>query len=202
MNGHERRAAVTKEAIKDAMLSMLERSPFTYITVASLSREAKVGRATFYTHYTGLTDVLDELADDAINATKSAAAEGLSGIATLADQMRKTTDPGELAPYMDLLPVCQRVADNPKYKVLFTDSFVSEYMLMNIYRRESKKMLPYIRKNTHVTEEEADKIFLFGVTGAFAVNRSMGWNKDQSWYRVQRVLLTFLEGGYEALRKL
>ena len=92
--------------------------------------------------------------------------------------------------------------DNPKYKVLFTDSFVSEYMLMNIYRRESKKMLPYIRKNYHVTEEEADKIFLFGVTGAFAVNRSMGWNKDQSWYRVQRVLLTFLEGGYEALRKL
>ena len=202
MNGHERRAAVTREAIKDAMLDMLERTSFTYVTVASLSREAKVGRATFYTHYTGLTDVLDDLADDAINATQKAKAEGLEGIMILAAKMRQTTDPEELAPYMDMLPVCQRLADNPKYKVLFTDPFVSEYILMNVYRREREKMLPYILKNYHITEEEADKIFLFGVVGAFAVNRSMGWKKDEAWYHVQKALMTFLEGGYSALKKL
>lgn len=50
--------------------------------------------------------------------------------------------------------------------------------------------------------EESDKVFLFAIMGAYAVNRSMGWKKDEAWYNVQKVLLTFLEGGYDALKKL
>ena len=197
-----KRTVITKTAIKEGMLELLSQSDFNYITVSALCREAGVGRATFYTHYTGLTDVIDELADDAIQATKRSSAPGVSGIIQLAEKMRRTTDPQDLAPYMDLLSVCQRVADNPKYKVLFKDSFVSEYMLMNIYRREREAMLPYLIDHFNLTAEQADKIFLFGVTGAFAVNRAMGWKKDESWYQVQKVLLTFLEGGYQALGKL
>ena len=198
----DKRTVITKTAIKEGMLELLSQSDFNYITVSALCREAGVGRATFYTHYTGLTDVIDELADDAIQATKRSSAPGVSGIIQLAEKMRRTTDPQDLAPYMDLLPVCQRVADNPKYKVLFKDSFVSEYMLMNIYRREREAMLPYLIDHFNLTAEQADKNFLFGVTGAFAVNRAMGWKKDESWYQVQKVLLTFLEGGYQALGKL
>ena len=202
MNGHERRAAVTRDAIKDGMLALLSQMPFNYVTVAALCREAKVGRATFYTHYTGLTDVLDELADDAINATKRSSAKGITGIEVLAEKMRKTTDPAELEPFMDLLPVCQRVADNPKYRVLFTDDFIAEYILMRIYRREREHMLPYTQETYNISEEAADKILLFAITGAFAVNRSMGWKKDQAWYEIQKVLLTFLEGGYNAMKIL
>ena len=132
----DKRTLITKTAVKEAMLELLSQTPFNYITVSSLCREAGVGRATFYTHYSGLTDVIDELADDAIQATRRAKAPGFTGIIQLAERMRVTTDPEALAPYMELLPVCQRVADNPKYKALFKDSFVSEYMLMNIYRRE------------------------------------------------------------------
>ncbi len=198
----DKRTQITKTAIKEGMLELLSLTVFNYITVSALCREAGVGRATFYTHYTGLTDVIDELAEDAIQATKRTKSPGVSGILQLASKMRETTDPSLLAPYMELLPVCQRVADNPKYKVLFKDPFVSEYMLMNIYRRERDHMLPYLTENYNINAEQADKIFLFGVTGAFAVNRSMGWKKDESWYQVQKVLLTFLEGGYTALKKL
>ena len=198
----DKRTLITKTAVKEAMLELLSQTPFNYITVSSLCREAGVGRATFYTHYSGLTDVIDELADDAIQATRRAKAPGFTGIIQLAERMRVTTDPEALAPYMELLPVCQRVADNPKYKALFKDPFVSEYMLMNIYRRERDHMLPYLTENYSLTVEQADKIFLFGVTGAFAVNRAMGWKKDEAWYSVQKVLLTFLEGGYNALKKL
>ena len=198
----DKRTLITKTAVKEAMLELLSQTPFNYITVSSLCREAGVGRATFYTHYSGLTDVIDELADDAIQATRRAKAPGFTGIIQLAERMRVTTDPEALAPYMELLPVCQRVADKPKYKALFKDSFVSEYMLMNIYRRERDHMLPYLTENYSLTAEQADKIFLFGVIGAFAVNRAMGWKKDEAWYSVQKVLLTFLEGGYNALKKL
>ena len=198
----DKRTLITKTAIKEGMLELLAQTNFQFVTVSALCREAGVGRATFYTHYTGLTDVIDELADDAIDATRRPKAEGISGIAKLAKMMRTCTDPKELEPYMELLPVCQRVADNPKYKVLFKDPFVSEYMLMNIYRREREHILPYILDGYRITPDQADKIFLFGVTGAFAVNRAMGWKKDEAWYNVQKALMTFLEGGYNALEKL
>lgn len=198
----DKRTLITKTAVKDGMLELLSKTSFQYVTVSALCREAGVGRATFYTHYTGLTDVIDELAEDAIQATKRSKAPGFAGIVELAGRMRETTDPAALAPYMELLPVCQRVADNPKYKVLFRDPFVSEYMLMNIYRREREHILPFLTKNYNLSPEQADKIFLFSVTGAFAVNRAMGWKKDESWYQVQKALLTFLEGGYQALSRL
>lgn len=202
MNGHDRRAAFTREAIKDSMLELLKDTSFNYITVASLCREAKVGRATFYTHYQGLTDVLDELAEDAIGATAPSRADGLAGIPTLAKMMRSTTDPAALEPYMDMLPVCQRVADNPKYRVLFRDDFASEYIIMRVYRDQKAKTVKKVAKEYGISEEQADKLFLMTIIGAFAVNRSMGWKKDKAWYEVQKVLLTFLEGGYEALRRL
>ena len=202
MNGHERRAAATREAIKDAMLELLGKTPFTYVTISGLCREAKVGRATFYSHYDGLTDVLDELAADAIDATSEAKRSTIEGISQLAQKMRETTDPEALSPFMDLLPVCQRVADNPKYKVLFTDNFVSEYIIMNIYRREREKIVPDFLRAYHLTPEQADKLFLFGIYGAFAVNQSLGWKKDGDWYQIQKALLTFLAGGYDALKQL
>ncbi len=65
----DKRTLITKTAVKEAMLELLSQTPFNYITVSSLCREAGVGRATFYTHYSGLTDVIDELADDAIQVS-------------------------------------------------------------------------------------------------------------------------------------
>ena len=202
MTGHERRAAATKEAIKDTMLDLLKKTPFNDISISLLCREAGVGRATFYTHYNGLTDVIDELADDAIDATKRSKAPGLSGVSILLEKMHTTMDPAALAPYMELLPVCQRVADQPKYRPLFFDEFLSDYMMMRIFRRERELMLPYFMENSGMTPMQAEKVFLFGIAGAYAVNRSMNWKKDADWYEVQKVLLTFLEGGNEALKKL
>lgn len=202
MTGHERRAAATKEAIKDTMLDLLKKTAFNDISISLLCREAGVGRATFYTHYNGLTDVIDELADDAIDATKRSKAPGLSGVSILLEKMRTTMDPAALAPYMELLPVCQRVADQSKYRPLFFDEFLSDYMMMRIFRRERELMLPYFMENSGMTPMQAEKVFLFGIAGAYAVNRSMNWKKDADWYEVQKVLLTFLEGGDEALKKL
>ena len=196
MTGHERRAAATKEAIKDTMLDLLKKTAFNDISISLLCREAGVGRATFYTHYNGLTDVIDELADDAIDATKRSKAPGLSGVSILLEKMHTTMDPAALAPYMELLPVCQRVADQPKYRPLFFDEFLSDYMMMRIFRRERDLMLPYFMENSGMTPMQAEKVFLFGIAGA------MNWKKDADWYEVQKVLLTFLEGGNEALKKL
>ena len=198
----DKRTLITKAAIKEGMLELLGKTPFNYVTVASLCREAGVGRATFYTHYTGIMDVVDELADDAINATERSHENAFTASSILAEKMRETTDPSVLEPYMKMLPVCQRVADNPKYNVLFKDPFVSEYIIMRIYNNERGESIKYLMENCHITAEQADKLFLFNITGAFEVNRAMGWKKNEAWYNVQKVLLTFIVGGTNALAKL
>ena len=160
----DRRTAYTKNTVKDAMLELLAEMPFEKITVAALCRRADIVRTTFYLHYDSLTDVIKELADDAILAASGTSSKRIKDLATLAQEMHKTTDPELLAPYMSLLPVCQR------------DSL-------------------------GISGLQAEKLFLFVITGAFEVNKSMGWEKKQDWYEVQKILLTFISGGYEKLEQ-
>ena len=198
----DRRAALTRTVIKDAMLALVKRDGFQKVTVASLCREAGVGRATFYTHYTGLMDVIDELADDAIGAVRHGEASAYANGALLADLVRPMADARELEGYLDLLPICQRVADDPRYRPLFRDDQIAEYIILRIFRQEGERVVPEIMANLGLSRLEAENLFLFNVMGAFAVNRSLHWTKDDSWCRIQRVLLTYLHGGYEAVKKL
>lgn len=45
----------------------------------------------------------------------------------------------------------------------------------------------------HVSEWEADKLFLFMLHGSFAVNKALGWNKTSDWYRAQNVIQSLIK---------
>ena len=201
----DRRTAYTKNAVKDALLELLRQNSFDKITVAAVCREAEIGRATFYTHYDTLMDVIDELAEDAIMVTKSDKTTLSESVRNAASILRASDDLKSeelLSRITMMLPVCQRVADNPKYKVLFRDDTISQYILMQVFRHEKDKKMEAAVRQYGLSEKEAEMLFLFGITGAFSVNKAMNWKKDADWLKVQRVLLTFMEGGYEALHKL
>ena len=196
-----RRVEMTKTIIKDGMLSLLTRMPFRSVSVSALCKEAGVGRATFYTHYTGLMDVIDELADEAIQAAGLSTDSSVAGVEFLNRKIPEMASSSELEQYMHFLPLCQRVAHSPRYNVMFRDDELSEYIILRIYRIERKRTIPVMVEKMGLTQEQADRIFLFGVMGAFAVNRAMGWKKDEEWYDIQLLLLTYANGGYEAIKK-
>lgn len=50
----------TAERFDKALLSLLEKKPFEYVTVSELCEAAEVNRSTFYLHYENTTDVLKE----------------------------------------------------------------------------------------------------------------------------------------------
>lgn len=198
MNKNDRRYAYTHGVIKDAMLELLHKVPFAEATVSALCRQAEIGRATFYTHYDNLTEVVEELVEDAIKATERSSAKSIEGMMEMASYL--STDHGfrELESKILLLPVCQRVADNPKYNVLFKDPTLSDYILAMIYRQEKEHQIGELMKYG-LSEKEADMLFTYMLTGAFAVNRAMGWKKDEEWMRVQRIILNFVCGGMETV---
>ena len=197
----DRRTLYTCNAIKDSLLELLPGCPFEKLSITAVCSRAEIGRATFYLHYNGLMDVVDELADDAINNTNTGPADILAGVDAMLELMKASTSPEDLDEHLELLPICQRVADNPKYRPMFKDPFLSQYMLNRIFFRESRKLIPYLLENHHLSRLQATMLARFTMFGAYAVNEAMDWKKDEEWYRVQRTILGFLSGGYKALEK-
>lgn len=170
----DRRTIYTKNIIKDSLLKLLNHSFYEKITVTSICKEADITRATFYLHYNNIDDVLNELLDEALRLTEL-------------DSGFSPSTPDSYDPDT-LLPVCQRAASDPKYRILFLDETMSHYILEKLYRREREKKIPKIMNAYHVSEWEADKIFLYMLHGSFAVNKSLGWNKNEDWYKAQKII--------------
>lgn len=62
MNRSESKYFNTAVKFDQALLSLLEKKPFEYITVSELCVEAGVNRSTFYLHYENTSDLLRETA--------------------------------------------------------------------------------------------------------------------------------------------
>ncbi len=61
MNKNESKYFNTAKKMNDALLSLLEKKNFEYITIKDICKEANVNRSTFYLHYDNLNDLLDEV---------------------------------------------------------------------------------------------------------------------------------------------
>ena len=60
MNKAESKYFNTALRFDKALLSLLEKKPFEYITISEICEEAGVNRSTFYLHYENTTDLLKE----------------------------------------------------------------------------------------------------------------------------------------------
>ena len=174
----DRRTLMTKSMIKYSLLELLQNTPYDKITVTSLCRQAEITRTTFYLHYDNIDDVLDELLDDALRLTELNAFHPAVSIATDPDAS---------------LPACQRAASDPKYQILFLDENLSHHILKKLYLLQKPYKIPEIMENYHVTEWEADKLFLFMLHGNFAVNKALNWTKNADWYRIQDIIDKILQ---------
>ncbi|MDO4555113.1 MAG: TetR family transcriptional regulator [Lachnospiraceae bacterium] len=168
----DRRTIYTKNVIRDSLLALLTQNSYEKITVTSICKQAEITRATFYLHYNNIDEVLDELLDDALRMTELD--YGFPGTVP--------NDPDRM------LPVCQRATSEPKYRVLFLDESMSHILLNKLYQKEKEIQIPRIMQLYHVSEWEADKMFLYMLHGSFAVNKSLNWEKNSDWYHAQSTI--------------
>src|SRR5260370_16508644 len=97
----DRRIRRTRDALGDALVALLQETPFESITVQDVLDRAGVGRSTFYAHYRDKDDLL--LTD---------AAEFFAFISTLLE--RTGEKPWRVAPARDafaLIPELRRLYD-------------------------------------------------------------------------------------------
>lgn len=60
MNKSESKYFHTAEKLDKALLTLLEKKPFEYITISEICKEAGVNRSTFYLHYENTRELLNE----------------------------------------------------------------------------------------------------------------------------------------------
>ena len=195
----DRRTLYTKNVIKDALLEALEDKNFEQITVTDVCRRAEITRATYYLHYQSLTEVLDELLGDALQMAEEDCEnpddDVLQVLSLLAGEQ-----PDHLKAKESLLPVCHRVAQLPKYQVIFHDETISNYVVNRIFQCQRKKLSPVFMKVLNLSKKEAEMLTLFVITGTYNVNKSLHWKKNNTWYQMHSMLLKFTAGGYERLK--
>lgn len=196
----DRRTIYTKNVIKDALLDALAEKSFEQITVTDVCRRAEVTRATYYIHYQSLTEVLDELLNDALQmADQDCQKQDEDALQIMCLLAEETAD--YLKEKESLLPVCHRVAQLPKYQVIFHDETISGYVVNRIYQCQRQRLAPVFMKKLHLTKKEAEMLTLFVITGTYNVNKSLNWKKNGTWYQIHSMLLKFTSGGYDRLRK-
>lgn len=197
----DRRTLYTKMVIKDALLKLMEDRGFEQITVTAIYKEADVTRTTFYQHFDHLTAVLDETLTEAL---KTAEGNSANPNEDLFHMLRLIADgernPEKLQECDALLPVCQRAANLPKYRVLFLDESLSGYILKKLLQTQKEKMVPLLMRRANLPQKEAEMLFVFILHGSFSVNKTLKWEKNRTWYEIQGALLRFMLGGMDALR--
>ncbi len=83
LNNTDRRVKRTKKALRDALLSLLEKKTITEISVTELTTLADVNRATFYFYYTDLLDMLQQIQNEAYQSFKEVLSESTPSITTI-----------------------------------------------------------------------------------------------------------------------
>ena len=83
LNNTDRRVKRTKKALRDALLTLLEKKSINEVSVTELTNLADVNRATFYFYYTDLLDMLQQLQNESYHAFKEIIDESNATITTM-----------------------------------------------------------------------------------------------------------------------
>lgn len=194
----DRRTLYTRQVIKDALLEAMHKKPFERITVTEICRLAEITRATYYLHYQSLTDVLDDALDDALHIAENETADETESLLELSHRLA-SIPADHLQESDSLMPVCQRAASLPKYKVLFLDETISGYVVNRIYQSQKQRFIHSFSQQFHLSEKESQLLALFIINGSFSVNKALHWQKDNTWYQIQALLLRFISSGYDGI---
>ena len=174
MNKNECKYFNTAIRMDEALITLLEKKDFEYITIKEICEVAGVNRSTFYLHYENTSDLLKETTRYILDkhfAYYSADTKGITERfenCELGDLVFVTTE--YLTPYLTFMKENKRI-----FKVS-----IKQFRSMNmdeVYGKMFKHIFDPILSRFHVPESERPYVIKFYLTGVFAV--LMEWlNRD------------------------
>ena len=159
MNKQESKYFNTASYMDEALLSLLEKKEYEFITVTEICKKAGVNRSTFYLHYENIDDLLEETVRYVSDKFASSFDE-INNKSNLEKQI--LTSEKFLKPYLSF------IKDNKKIYKLMHDKpqlFNLEKIAKSLY----KNIFNVALNNYEVKEEEKKYIFSFYTQGVIGV---------------------------------
>ena len=173
MNKSESKYFNTAKKMNEALISLLEKKAFEYITVSEICKKAEVNRSTFYLHYENTVDLLDETARGLIDGfvsyfdvdTKHLTYKLKEGSS---DNLIFITDE-YLHPYLSYIKENKRV-------LLTVLSHSESFKFNDIFQKLYDNIFDPILERFDYSEKDRKYILMFYLNGITAV--ATEWMKD------------------------
>ena len=166
MNKNESKYFNTAIRMDEALISLLEKKDFEYITIKEICAEAGVNRSTFYLHYENTSDLLEETTRYILDkhfAYYSADTNSITErFEDCAPQALLFITSEYLTPYLTFIKENQRI-----FKVS-----IKHFHSMNmegVYSKMFEHIFNPILARFHVPERERPYVIKFYLTGVFAI---------------------------------
>ena len=192
MNKNESKYFNTAIRMDEALITLLEKKDFEYITVKEICTVAGVNRSTFYLHYENISDLLKETTRYIIDKHLAYYEIDSEHISLRFDECSRdellfTTDE-YLGPYLRF------IRDNQRLFKVSIKQFHSMHM-DEVYGKMFENIFSPILERFHVPENERAYVMKFYLTGIFAV--IMEWldrNCSDDMARVIKVITDCVMG--------
>ena len=166
MNKNESKYFNTAIKMDEALITLLEKKAFEYITIKEICDTAGVNRSTFYLHYENTSDLLKETTRYILDkhfAYYSADTKGITerfANCELKDLVFITSE--YLHSYLTFIKDNQRI-----FKVSI--KHFNSLSMDDVYGRMSEHVFNPILERFHVPEKERAYVMKFYLTGVFAI---------------------------------
>ena len=166
MNKAESKYFNTAIRFNKALLSLLEKKPFEYITISEICEKAEVNRSTFYLHYENTGDLLKETTSyvlDNFNAYFPVDIENIT--TTIADcdlQDLKFVNERYLQPYLSFIKENQRV-----FSAMLSQP--KAFGITDIFQRLFDSIFKPILDRFHYPRDEQNYVMMFYLNGIVAI---------------------------------
>ena len=173
MNKAESKYFNTAVKFDKALLSLLEKKPFEYITIREICEKAELNRSTFYLHYENTSDLLKETTAymlENFNSYFSVDAESITSKFANCDlEDLKFVNEKYLYPYLLFIKENQRV-----FSAVLSQP--SAFDSKSIFQRLFDDIFKPILDRFHYPRDEQNYVMLFYVNGITAIITE--WLKD------------------------
>lgn len=166
MNIHESKYFNTARKMDEALITLLEKKDFAYITVKEVCEVAEVNRSTFYLHYENTVDLLRETAQYVVEKHFSYYSLDLQDFALCLDQLENKNllfiSDQYLVPYLLFIKDNQRIF---KVAVKHFDSM----NMHEVYNWMFGSVFDPILAHFRIPEKQRPYMMKFYLTGVFAI---------------------------------
>ena len=182
MNKSESKYFNTAKKMNLALISLLKKKPFEYITISELCEKAGVNRSTFYLHYENTYDLLDETTQYILDGFLSYFTTDTKSIAF--NLANNNLDELNFINSEYLTPYLTYIREN---KEIFSTalSHIKSFDFDRVYERMFEHIFNPILDRFHYPEEDRKYVMMYYLNGINAI--SLEWVKDDCKKSIEEI---------------